>query len=253
MTSAYLLVAHGSRATEAQIGLQQLAILVRQQLTISYSPQLNTYSTPVVNKPPIVATACLELCSIPLHEKIYEFALRAAQDRINNVKIIPLFLLPGVHVKEDIPYEVALAKEKSDSKLELLSFLGSYLGIKTILNRKFKHLQPTDERIIVCHGSKRSLANQFIESMATELQARSAYWSVAPSLETQIESLGTMKEKKPKSIAIIPYFLFAGGITEAIAIQVKELQKKFPQIELILGEPLGANKELAELIVEVVK
>ena len=246
-------MAHGSQATEAKMGLQQLAILVRQQLAISFSGQFNSYCRAVVDKPPMVATACLELSSVPLHEKIYQFSRRAAQDQVEKIKVIPLFLLPGVHVTEDIPYEVALAQKKSSIKLELLSFLGSYLGIRTILNRKFKHLPPADERIIVSHGSKRWVANQFMESMADELGTMVAYWSVTPYLETQIESLATRKEKKPKSIAIIPYFLFGGGITKTIAFGVEQLQESFPEIDLILGKPLGANQELAQLIVEVVK
>ena len=53
-----------------------------------------------------------------------------------------------------------------------------------------------------------------------------------------------------KRIAILPYFLFPGKITEAIAKEVSELQIKYPEVKSFLGKPLGATPALAELIAQ---
>ena len=78
-----------------------------------------------------------------------------------------------------------------------------------------------------------------------KLRAIPAYWSLAPSLESQIEVLVKVGYKQ---IGILPYFLFAGGITDAIAENVKQLQGQFPQVQMSLGHPIGGSQELANMI-----
>ena len=56
-----------------------------------------------------------------------------------------------------------------------------------------------------------------------------------------------------QQIGILPYFLFAGGITDAIAQAVKELKAQFPNVLLHLAEPLGASAELADLILDLIE
>ena len=51
-----------------------------------------------------------------------------------------------------------------------------------------------------------------------------------------------------QNIAILPYFLFPGGITDAIANHLVQLQLKFPGVTLQLAAPLGVNMELADII-----
>jgi sirohydrochlorin ferrochelatase len=51
-----------------------------------------------------------------------------------------------------------------------------------------------------------------------------------------------------QQIGIVPYFLFNGGITDAIAKNVAQLKQQFPATELHLANPLGASVELADLI-----
>ena len=55
-----------------------------------------------------------------------------------------------------------------------------------------------------------------------------------------------------RQIGIIPYFLFAGGITDAIAVAVEQLQEQFSSVRLDLAEPLGASQELADLIWDLI-
>jgi sirohydrochlorin ferrochelatase len=84
-----------------------------------------------------------------------------------------------------------------------------------------------------------------VENLASQLGLIAAYWSVSPSLSAQVEKLTIMGKKR---LLILPYFLFGGGITDAIAQTVPALQSQFSQVQLSLGQPLGATPKLAEII-----
>ncbi|MEA5533754.1 sirohydrochlorin chelatase [Crocosphaera sp. XPORK-15E] len=253
LTSAYLLVSHGSRDPRPQIALERLSYLVQQHLQAfclqGMSNRKNARSavlSPVSSI--LVETASLELASVSLAERIQQFAEKACTVGINCLKIVPLFLLPGVHVREDIPREVAIAQQALGNtiKLELCPYLGSYEGLINILSCQFSS-HPQDARIIIAHGSRRPGGNQSVETMANRLNATVAYWSIAPNLQDQIYAL---VKQQNQSITILPYFLFTGGITSIIEQQVKQLQQSLPKIEIKLGNPLGATAELAKLMVE---
>ncbi|MEC4893410.1 MAG: sirohydrochlorin chelatase [Oscillatoria sp. PMC 1051.18] len=266
MPSACLLVSHGSRDARPRIAVEQLANLVRQRLEnqrpLGISPnwlssnvgkcdrQKHKRIRGIASEPicPLVGCAALELTPMPLHESIKQFARRAKAEGNTKVQILPLFLLPGVHVKEDIPSAVKLAQEAIGEQIpiQLQPHLGSNPGLKQLLAKEFQCFS-TPTRILLSHGSRRVGANEAIEAIASELKAIAAYWSVSPSLSAQVEALVAAEKQE---IAIVPYFLFQGGITEAIATQVKELQLKFPHVQLLLGKPLGASAELADLVVE---
>ncbi len=260
--SAYLLVSHGSRDKRAQLALWQLTQLVRWQLkTNVILTQRNYLKQQLHNLPrektiaivkqeqcPLVSSACLELTALALHEQIIQFARLACRGSCQQIQILPLFLLPGFHVREDIPAEVAIAQKilGKTIDLQLGSYLGSRAGMLKLLREQFAQM-PSDGRILLAHGSRLPGSNQLSEILAARLKALPAYWSSLPSLAEQVETL--LRSGKQR-IAILPYFLFSGKITEAIATQVQQLQQTFSTVELILGQPLGPTKELAKLILE---
>ncbi|NEP55057.1 MAG: hypothetical protein F6K65_42260, partial [Moorea sp. SIO3C2] len=53
-------------------------------------------------------------------------------------------------------------------------------------------------------------------------------------------------------VTIFPYFLFPGGITDAVTHLTEELAERFPRTTFRLLPPLGATADLADLIVESV-
>ncbi len=262
--SSYLLVAHGSRDPQFELNLQKLAQSVRQQLNdrLAVSNLKNYKQSNGKNQEKLatnisqnnevftslVETACLELAPLPLHKSIEQFARIVCQAGWKKLEILPLFLAPGVHVNEDLPAEVARAQQKlgAEIKLELLPYLGSNWQLSKLLDKQFASLT-VDARILLAHGSRRASANQTVEALALELDAIAAYWSVSPQLSERVEELVLQGKKK---IAIVPYFLFSGSITLAIAQQVKQLQETFPKTELVIGQPLGATTELAKIIIE---
>lgn len=262
--SAYLLVSHGSRDNRAKLALWQLTQLVRWQLKTNViltqenylEQQLHnlarekTVATISQAQWPIVSSACLELTTLALHEQIIQFSREVTRAGCQQIEILPLFLLSGVHVREDIPAEIFKAQQVLGAtvNLQLRPYLGSRVGMLELLSQQFAQM-PSDGRILLVHGSRMPGSNQLTEVLAAQLKAIPAYWSVFPSLAEQVETLLRSGQNK---IAILPYFLFSGKITEAIATQVQQLQQTFSKVELILGQPLGPTKELAKLILEEV-
>ncbi|MEM8779843.1 MAG: sirohydrochlorin chelatase [Cyanobacteria bacterium P01_G01_bin.49] len=264
LTNAYLLVSHGSRDPRPQIALERLSYLVQQQIQATLSGEDKTYSkqrtrnmknprsavlSPV--SPLILETASLELSEVQLRDKIQQVAKQGQKVGVDILKIVPLFLLPGVHVTEDIPREVEIAKQTlgNSIKLKLCPYLGSYKGLIKILSRQFSE-HPQDARIIISHGSRRLGGNCPVEAIADRLNASVAYWSISPSLEDKVYALVNQGKT---SITIVPYFLFTGGITMMIAQQVEQLQRSLPHIQFNLGHPLGATSDLAALMAEEIR
>jgi sirohydrochlorin cobaltochelatase len=245
--ASYLLVSHGSRDPRPQQAMSHLAALVAQQLSQASAGALRSdRPTSIQQTSPLVGTAVLEL-SLPLHQQIQAFAEQSLVSGCCHLKLVPLFLLPGVHVMEDIPAEVAIAQQilKDDIALEVCPYLGSHPRLQTLF-ASFKTAVPAD-RILVSHGSRRPGGNQPVETLASHLNALPAYWSTPPQLPEQVQHL---VQRGSQQMTILPYFLFEGGITDAIAQTVADLQRKFPKVHLHLALPLGATPELAHLIVD---
>jgi len=274
MPSAYLLVSHGSRDPRPQVAMDQLSRLIsaykarvessgwvqvasntssRNSLNRSFSQSAaaNQLAAAAHLEERLVGTACLELSAFPLHEQIKEFGDRAVAAGYNRVQVVPLFLLPGVHVMEDIPEEVAVAQQKLGQKLkiDLRPYLGTHPDLSQLLANQLAFTK-ADAWILLAHGSRRAGSKQPVEAIAKQLKAVSAYWAVAPRLEARVKQLVGVGHRQ---IGIVPYFLFAGGITDAIAQSVEQLQMQFPSVNLYLAEPLGASAELADLILDLIE
>lgn len=213
---AYFLVTHGSRNPSSWTALQTLITCMNTLTKVS------------------VGGGCLEGQPIALAQQLQQFCETISKHSVLTqikVAVIPLFLLPGVHVREDIPTEIAIAQQmiinsiKQPIALESTPFLGTHSQIPTLLQSQLtaltKHPNHTNNHnigfILLSHGSRLIEASQTIEALADKLGAIAAYWSVPPDLNMQIEHLIAQGKE---SIAIVPYFLSSGGIMEAIAQQI---------------------------------
>lgn len=206
---------------------------------------------------PLVEVAALELAPEPLHVQIVQVAQRAIARGDEALQILPLFLLPGVHVMDDIPAEVELARQMLGDRLgnelsdrfwlNLRPHLGSHPNLANLLTAPGTIASGTTH-ILLAHGSRRPGGNDPVEAIASRLGAVSAYWGVAPHLEDRVVSL---VDAGVESIAILPYFLFAGGLTDAIAQQVNQFSQRFPHVRFEQSAPLGASEELARLAIEL--
>ncbi|MGB3670362.1 MAG: sirohydrochlorin chelatase [Phormidesmis sp.] len=197
----------------------------------------------------IVETACLELAALPLSEQIYEMGCRLVAVGVEELKLLPMFLMAGVHVMEDIPAEIAAARKRLGGAIRLTScpHLGSHPKIAMVLAKRLESV-PTEGSLLVAHGSRRPKGNRKIQVLARNLETTVAYWSVPPDIETQAIEL---MQQGCQGLAILPYFLFAGGITDAIAHRTEELAERFPKVKFRLLPTLGATSEVADLVVDL--
>jgi len=267
-SSAYLLVSHGSRDPRPQIAIEHLAKLVAQRLqpvgsamrtapllsrTVGTAPLVEPIQSAWRSAPP-VGTAELELAALPLHQQIVRFAEFVLAQGYTHLQIMPLFLLPGVHVMQDIPTEIRLAQQAipANLTLEVCPHLGSHARLPELLINPVDPIATaaTASKILLAHGSRRAGGNQPVESIATQLGALPAYWSVEPGLETRVIE---RVRQGSQQIAILPYFLFEGGITDAIAQEVQHLAQQFPYVQLQLGQAIGPSSQLADCIVELLR
>ncbi|WP_310485723.1 sirohydrochlorin chelatase [Chamaesiphon sp. VAR_48_metabat_403] len=240
MSDAYLLVSHGSRDPRPQMAVASIARQLGEWLQQTAPDAL----------PILVETAQLELAPTPLHVQIGDFADRCQNNGTDRIVMLPLFLIPGVHVMEDIPAQVALADREIGNKVKLVvtAFLGDNPDFTNLFARNRSTLP--SRSIILAHGSRRAGSNQIVERLAHDLNLQAAYWSVSPSLA---ERVATAIAAGATEIGILPYFLFAGGITDAIAESIAQLREQYPQVKLILGEPSGNSPELVATIGKILR
>jgi sirohydrochlorin cobaltochelatase len=232
LSSAYLLVSHGSRDPRPQIAVDRLAA------------QLSS-----LERSHLIGTAQLELAAKPLHAQIVDFAQTLLARGIDKIVVLPLFLSPGVHVMDDIPAEVALAQaELPTLKIAIAPFFGTCADLTDLCERN--RLDLPDRSILLAHGSRRTGGNQTVEQLAGKLDLEPAYWSVAPSLTDRVTALVA---EGATEIGILTYFLFSGGITDAIGELVAKLREQFPQVQIILAEPIGNSSELVITIGTILK
>jgi sirohydrochlorin cobaltochelatase len=232
--SAYFLISHGSRDARSHQGLEACAALVRQCLA---------------NPNPMVGTGVLEFGDRPLAIQIADFAKAAATAGVRQIFLLPLFLAAGNHVLKDLPEAIEQAKAQinADITLTLCSALGSHPQLSQLIQMRMGEVLPCDRWILLAHGTRRPEGNQPIDSIASELGVVAACWAISPTLEKPIQ---TLKELGAERIGIVPYFLFAGRITDAIEAHVVELQSKFKDLDLHLTQPLNPSPLLAKLLVD---
>lgn len=247
------------------VGLESLATLVldgaiAEETIANETAVLMTPRPRVVveHEQPLVGTAYLECHPLPLHKQIEQFSdtLKSSLATANagiakprKLVLLPLFLLPGVHVMEDIPQEIALAEQALGDaiELDLRPAIGSHSGLYRLV-AECMATQPVEAWILLAHGSRRPNANQPVEDLAERVGALTAYWSVTPNLESRLQELAQLGIRH---IGILPYFLFAGGITDAIAQTVETLSQQLPALKLHLAPPLAASSELTDLLVDL--
>ena len=240
--TALFLVTHGSSDRRSWLVLQDLVTVARSRSDRADS---------------CIGGGCLEGQDLSLAAQLEQFILQVMPLGITKVIVIPLFLLAGVHVSDDLPHEVANAQQKlqeaiSDQinrnnaqiAIKITPHLGTNSQIPDLLeqhfdrfsklgldSRQLRQISVTEPqaRILIAHGSRRAGANQVVEDLASQCQAISAYWGVEPKLETQIENL---LSQGITNIYVMPYFLTEGGITEAIARRLQPYSDR-AQIQLL--------------------
>lgn len=196
----------------------------------------------------IVGTAVLEFGLLPLHEQICEFGRRLHSAGIKQLCLVPLFLLRGTHVMEDIPAAVEQAQTELAGiiDLQLGGHIGGHAKMPDLIAHRFAQ-SPEAGRLLVAHGSRRVRGNRAVEALAKSIGSTVAYWTTESDIENKMIAL---MQQGCSTVTIFPYFLFAGNTTDAVAHLTEELAERFPRTTVRLLPPLGAMADVAHLVVE---
>jgi sirohydrochlorin ferrochelatase len=187
----------------------------------------------------------LECDSQPLSQRILQFAEQARAQSIARVQIVPLFLLPGVHVMQDIPTAVQQAQQHiSTPAIELVPYLGAAAMLPRWLQQQLAPVT-AEARLVVAHGSRRPQGNEPVEVLAQMLDATVAYWAIQPSFADQVERL---YGQGYRWIVVLPYILFPGGMSQGLIQQSAQLTQRWPQLQLTILPCLAEEDGLVELL-----
>ncbi len=225
---AYLLVAHGSRDPYFAQSVNRVAEACGQSIKAT------------------VGAAYLELAPTSLQNQITVFA---SQIDCQELRILPLFLAPGVHSSIDLPaaIEAAQAELASNCKLVLLAPLGNSMA--SIL-QPIRDILPSDT-ILLAHGSRH--AGDFLVDLATKLQATPAFWAIFPPTEPKANLANRVADfSKSGEIGVLLYFLFPGKTSTAIEAAISELRLRFPHSHIrstaLLGEDPTVIEKIGQLL-----
>lgn len=224
MSSAYLLVAHGSRDPQSHLSLEHL----RDRLAAAFP-----WPTP------LVMTACLELAPIPLATAIAQTLEQCDRCGIDRLVVVPLFLSGGVHVREDIP--AALASVSCPPHLTWTC--GPHLGATPVIAQTLRQILPPDRpSLLWSHGSRQPQARQEVLALGEEVGAKVAFWTQEPRIEDLLPQL------RPGPWHIQPHFLFPGTTTQALGDRLLALAAPYDHLHLQLGQPLAHLPAFGEML-----
>ncbi|WP_353258659.1 sirohydrochlorin chelatase [Prochlorothrix hollandica] len=237
-----LFLIHGSRDPRPQAAAQTL---VQALIAHRADPPLH----------PQVAT--LELGELTLAQQVVTLAHQAQAQGHGHLHLLPLFLLRGNHVGRDIPAALAEAHPQLPHgfRVSVAPPLGQDPALVAWLRsrRSVPYASvpcasvpyasvpgasgtPPTLWILLAHGSQRPQAQTQLNALAQGLEMTLATFATDPSLATQVQR-GI--DQGCSQVGILPFFLFAGSITDAIAVQVEELQAQYPHLGWQVLPPLA--------------
>lgn len=235
--TALFLVAHGSYDPRPAIALKQLQDRLGQYLIGSGHLVAENH----------LGLGFLDCTPIPLEAQLCQF-MQGLEPGVDRMMVVPLFLLPGIHVSEDIPQAIARAQAQSSMPLELLPFLGSWPPFQNLVQ---SHLKSPPAWIVIAHGSRRPQAKDWLEKLSQTWDVTLALWSEPASLEQAIQTIITQEPEHPlNTIAIFPYLLFAGKTIAAIAQELIHLQALYSQVSLQLHSGFEINAAFVNCVAE---
>lgn len=112
--------------------------------------------------------------------------------------------------------------------------------------------------VIIAHGSRREESNQEVRDLASKIESISGdkYGRViAGFLELADplipDSLMLCINEGGQEIHVFPYFLSAGRhVTKDVPNDVKRIQQKYPDVNIVMKDYLGNNQALPQLILK---
>lgn len=113
--------------------------------------------------------------------------------------------------------------------------------------------------LVVAHGSRvKETENTLLSvlKIVNEIlpDIRIAHAFMEFSDQTLEKAVKTLVDSGVTEIKVVPYFLFMGvHLREDIPEMVKKCTADYPDIKVEMGEPLGADRRLAEILADRIK
>jgi sirohydrochlorin ferrochelatase len=113
--------------------------------------------------------------------------------------------------------------------------------------------------LILAHGSREKETEatlaQIVSLLKEKLQLDKIESAFLQFSEPNVErGLAQLISQGVTDIKVVPYFLFAGvHIKEDIPKAIREFNKSCPQVKITMGETLGADPRLADVLADRVK
>jgi precorrin-8X/cobalt-precorrin-8 methylmutase len=110
--------------------------------------------------------------------------------------------------------------------------------------------------LLLGHGSPRDEANKSLERTAAMVKAAGGYGIVIPAYLQFAQpdfqnGVRLCVEKGAEKIILMPYFLYMGAhVSQDLPSEMEEAKGKYPDVEMVMTEPLGEHGKLAEIVVE---
>ena len=110
--------------------------------------------------------------------------------------------------------------------------------------------------LLLGHGSPRKEANESLERTAVMVKLAGGYDLVKaafmefgkPDIQTGVRQC---IDDGVERIIFMPYFLYMGAhVSKDLPAEMEEAKKKYPNVEMIMTEPLGEDPKLAEIAVK---
>ncbi len=110
--------------------------------------------------------------------------------------------------------------------------------------------------LLMGHGSRIPAANDALHAIAAMVRECTGFGIVevsfreqhAPNIQKGIDACVAQGAQR---ILLYPYFLFAGAhVLEDLPAEMEEAARRYPGLELTLGEPLGVHPKLGEIVCE---
>lgn len=220
---AIIYIAHGSRLDTAN---ERFITFIKEVMDRSEA-QIQAYGF-IEHANPSIAEA-IESC----------LALGA-----NEITVVPILLLPGIHANEDIP---AVFKEFPDVVFHYSKPLGVDEIMVDLLSQRLTMAgfsnRETETVLLVGHGSREPQAAVEFEQLASRLRRKIGTEVHTAYLTTPVFYHEKVKELIDKKVYILPYLLFSGGYTVKME---KVLTEMAGRIEMC--PPIGFDKKLIPLI-----
>lgn len=110
--------------------------------------------------------------------------------------------------------------------------------------------------LLMGHGSRVARANGALHAIAEMVEEETGFDIVEVAFREQHQpniqkGIDACVARGADRILLYPYFLFAGAhVLEDLPAEMEEAARRYPDLEMTLGEPLGAHRKLGEIVCE---